>query len=308
LSNHRAPRELLLLDGRQHVRAPGHWQGWLAQQATDLGWTVDVPTLPRPDAPSLTAWRASVLAALRRSPGCTVVAHGLTALLWLQLAAGGLDGTLAPQRVLLVAPPGPGSVGGGDVGAPLPAAVTAAAVRALSVQVPQLVFAPDDPWTTPDAGATYARPLELAAVAVPGGGHLNGASGFGPWPAVLHWLLDGVWPDPATGPEQALTLHHLPSGRRLGIAVAGPVSPHLRRHAELLLERAGQRPVRRLATLRPRVGEPRTRAEDVADFVRRYGHEYTVVTVTEDLLSGPLVDACRTEGCHLVTAPANRTS
>jgi len=303
LSNYRAPRELLLLDGRQHLRAPGHWQGWLAQQATDLGWSVEQPTLPHPDEPSLTAWRASVLAALRRSPGCTVVAHGLTALLWMQLAATGLAGSPAPQRVLLVAPPGPGGPGSGDVGAPLPAAVTAATVRALSAEAPLLVFAPDDPWAAPDAATTYARPLELAVVPVPGGGHLNGASGLGPWPAVLHWLLHGSWPDAATGPEQALTLHHLPSGRRLGIAVAGPLPPQVRRHAEVLLEHTGQRPLRRLATIRPRVGEPRTRAEDVTDFVRRYGHEYTVVTVTEDLLSGPLVDACRAEGCRLVTTP-----
>ncbi|WP_432563473.1 RBBP9/YdeN family alpha/beta hydrolase [Kineococcus sp. SYSU DK003] len=310
MSRYPAPRELLLLDGWQHRRAePGHWQGWLAQAATDAGWTVSHPTLPHPENPSLAAWRETV--ASRLTPGCTVVAHGLSALAWLRFAAQGPAGPRA-GRVLLVAPPAPGDHGGdggdgGDIARPLPAAVDPAAVRALSREVPLLVFAPDDPWTRPDAGALYGERLELPSIVVPGGGHLNAAAGFGPWPAALHWLTEGCWPDATASPAQALTAAHRPSGRRLGIAVAGDLPDDLLSRAADLLTVTGHRPLRRLATIRPRYGETRTRPKDVTAFVHRYGHEYTVVVVPEELDSGSLRDVCRSEGCGLVTTgPASR--
>ena len=326
MPNSRAPHELLLLDGWQHRRAPGHWQGWLAQQATDRGWRVEHPTLPHPEAPSLQHWRAAVLSALHRTPGCTVIAHGLSALLWLHLAADGLAGAPPARRVLLVAPPAPAqhptdrptdhltnrpanhrAERDEAINAPLPSSVSAATVRALSTHPPLLVHADDDPWAQPDADALYGRPLQLPSVLIPDGAHLNAAAGFGPWPATLHWLLTGVWPDPAAGAQQALSTYHLPHGRRLGIAVAGEIPAHVHHHVAALLEITGQQPLRRLATIRPRVGESRTRAEDVTDFVRHYGHEYTVVTITEDLLSDDLAEACRAEGCRLVTT-ATHTS
>jgi predicted alpha/beta hydrolase family esterase len=298
---HCASRDLLLLDGWQHRREPGHWQGWLAQAATDAGWTVVEPTLPTPENPDLAVWRAAVLGWLERYPGCTVVAHGLTALLWLHLAAAGL-GTVPPaSRVLLVAPPAPGRHGGDVSAAPV---LDPRGVRAASGEVPLLVFAPDDPWAQPPAGTLYG-PLELPTVEVPGGAHLNGAAGLGPWPAALHWLDEGSWPTPEGSALQAMTVAHRPGGRRLGIAVAGDLPNGVLDHAARLLRITGQRPLRRLATVRPRVGETRTRPEDVSDFVRRYGHEYTLLTVPEDLRSSSLEDACRDEGCLLVTTPSS---
>jgi hypothetical protein len=81
----------------------------------------------------------------------------------------------------------------------------------------------------------------------------------------------------------------------------------LRAEAARALIASGVQPVRRLATLRPRVGESLTRTADIAYFVQRFGHEYTVV------VAGPpdgadcrelLVAACADAGCTLLFADA----
>lgn len=284
---------VLLLDGWQHRRAPGHWQGWLAQELVDRGWTVDYPTLPEPSKPSQAAWSAVITAALQRDPGCTVIAHGLSALSWLHLSAQGPRGVPQASRVLLVAPPAPGAHGG-DVSAELPGATGAA----LSVRPPLLVFATDDPFCVPDAGFRYGGPLGLGSVEVAGGGHLNAAAGFGAWPEVLEWVLSGVWPEPSL--RHTLELLHRPAGRRLGIAVSVPAPDELAAAAAGVLELSGVTAARRLAFLRPRVGETSTRPDDAVDFVRRYGHEYTVLAVAPELGTPELRSACAQEGCRLL--------
>jgi len=292
-----SPETLLLLDGWQHRRIEsGHWQGWLAQTVTDAGWTVAYPSLPDPENPHLDRWRTTVEAWLRLLPGTTVIAHGLSALAWMRWAGTALDAP-RPSRVLLVAPPAAGDHGG-DVAAQFPTA-TPAHLRNSAAEPPLLVHDPADPWCAPGAGTLYAEPLELATATVPGGGHLNAATGFGPWPAVWSWVRTNSWP--GQGPSDELTTAHRPSGRRLGIALAGRIPAELVAHAEQLLTITGHRPLRRLATLRPRHGENLARTEDVTDFVRRYGHEYTALVVSAELNSSSLAHACRSEGVRLVT-------
>lgn len=67
---------------------------------------------------------------------------------------------------------------------------------------------------------------------------------------------------------------------------------------------AGFDPDRFLALIRPRWSEDFLRAEDVTDFVQRYGHEYAVVllTIGVDVVADPneltsIVDACHRAGC-----------
>ncbi|NPC98722.1 PaaX family transcriptional regulator C-terminal domain-containing protein [Nocardioides sp. zg-DK7169] len=133
-----------------------------------------------------------------------------------------------------------------------------------------------------------------------------------PAPAVVHRAA------PADA-GAVLTRLHLPSGHRQGIAVGPDVAPEVVAAAAEVLACAGADPQRRLATVRPRVGETRTRTEDLRWFVERYGHEYTVVAATSAEAgaaptdAGPeaapeaapapdpaLVRACAAAGCALV--------
>lgn len=67
-----------------------------------------------------------------------------------------------------------------------------------------------------------------------------------------------------------------PAGHRLGIAVAGDCPDDDAAVVAAVLADHGHSPERRLARLRPRGDEPRTRPEDVAEFLTLYGHEYGV--------------------------------
>ncbi|MFC8845312.1 MULTISPECIES: hypothetical protein [unclassified Micromonospora] len=98
----------------------------------------------------------------------------------------------------------------------------------------------------------------------------------------------------------AVRAAHRPAGHRLGIAVGMPAPDALVDGLAAILRAGGQDPRRRLARLRPRYGETATRPEDVAYFIDRYGHEYTVVVLGPTHTSDAVIAACRAEGCALV--------
>lgn len=270
-----AVRHVLLLDGWQHRREGLHWQGWLADALAGSGVTAEVLDLPDPEHPSVDAWSAAVAQALAGRTDVAVVAHGLSVLLWLRMCG---DGT-APRvrRVLLVAPPATGAHGG-DVSAPLPTSVTAAAVAASADEPVLMVSAVDDEFL-PDGAAVYATPLGIAHVELAAGGHLNAAAGFGPWPAALSWCRTGRWP--AEDLASAVDRLFEPRGRRLGIVVTTDLTPDGAASAADALERHGSTADRRLARLRPRANEATLRVEDVCDFARKYGHEYALALLPQ---------------------------
>jgi phenylacetic acid degradation operon negative regulatory protein len=106
-----------------------------------------------------------------------------------------------------------------------------------------------------------------------------------------------------TTPDDALSAVrelHRPSGVRLGIATCVAGQPGLMNGIGAVLTDAGQLPDRRLARVRPRPGEPAARPEDLADFIRRYGHEYTTVVIDAALADDAIEQACADEGCALV--------
>jgi hypothetical protein len=97
---------------------------------------------------------------------------------------------------------------------------------------------------------------------------------------------------------------HRPSGRRLGIAVVPGVAQDLADAAARALVATGADPARRLAWLRPRPGEHRTRPEDVAYFMQRFGHEYTVLLCPQEHAApdANLEEVCHQVGCSLIVA------
>jgi hypothetical protein len=88
--------------------------------------------------------------------------------------------------VLLVSPPA-SSVLASTIVAPFVAEppTSTGARSALIVTGESDPFSPDGP------AVEYAEPLGVDVVTVPGGGHLTPDDGFGPWPYVLAWCLDG---------------------------------------------------------------------------------------------------------------------
>jgi predicted alpha/beta hydrolase family esterase len=178
-------RNFLILHGLGGS-GPGHWQTWLAARLRADGERVAYPDLPDADSPSLTTWRGALDGELAALPAgdVVVVCHSLACLLWLHHVA---DGGAQATRTLLVAPPS--EAGGLSEFAPFvptPLPKLAAGAR--------LVCSDDDPYCPEGAAGLYGEPLGIPVDVIPGGGHLIPHSGFGPWPAVESWCVDGDRP------------------------------------------------------------------------------------------------------------------
>lgn len=169
---------VLLLPGHGDDDA-GHWLGLLEADLTGAGRQVSRVAA----GDGLEAWVAAVRAQLTDHPdrGVDVVAHGLGAVVWLHHAAGSDGSGPRPDRVALVAPPSAGAPDGF-----LPPPLDLDAVRR-AAEGTVLVGGDDDPQCPEGIAAAYGVPLKMATTVVPGGGHLDAAAGYGPWPAMSQW-------------------------------------------------------------------------------------------------------------------------
>jgi predicted alpha/beta hydrolase family esterase len=177
-----AARNFLILHGLEGS-GPGHWQTWLAARLRADNERVAYPDLPDAEMPSLHAWREALTGELDALPEgeSIVLCHSLACLLYLHHVA---DGGAQADRVLLVAPPSEGA----DV--PQIAAFFPVPLPTLQ-RGARLVCSDDDPYCPEGAATLYGAPLGIPVDIVPGGGHLNPDAGYGPWPAVEAWCLDG---------------------------------------------------------------------------------------------------------------------
>ena len=155
---------------------PGHWQPWLADRLRASGHDVAFPGLPDPQHPRLDAW-LDALGPLR-GPADVVICHSLACCLWLHHRARG--GPPA-ERVLLVSPPHP---------EPLIdelASFFPVPLEPRLAHEARVVTSDDDPYCPRGGRERYAEPLGVPVDVVPGAGHINSDSGYGPWPAVEAW-------------------------------------------------------------------------------------------------------------------------
>ena len=176
-------RSFLILHGLQGS-GPGHWQTWLAARLRADNERVAYPDLPDAELPSLPAWREKLDGELAALPGsCIVVCHSLACLLWLHHVAEG--GTPA-ERALLVAPPSERS-GVPEIAGffPVPHPPLGGGAR--------IVCADNDPYCPEGATSLYAD-LGVPIDVIPGKGHMNNEAGYGPWPAVEAWCVEGDRP------------------------------------------------------------------------------------------------------------------
>jgi uncharacterized protein len=177
-----ASRSFLILHGLEGS-GPGHWQTWLAARLRANSERVAYPDLPDADLPSLGAWREVLQGELDALPDgeIVVVCHSLSCLLWLHHVA---EGGVQADRVLLVAPPSE-SAGLPQIAGffPVPLPTLAAGAR--------LVGSDNDPYCPEGAATLYGEPLGIPVDVLPGAGHVNPESGYGPWPAGEAWCLAG---------------------------------------------------------------------------------------------------------------------
>jgi serine hydrolase len=180
-----ASRSFLILHGLQ-ASGPGHWQTWLAARLRADGERVAYPDLPDADLPSLPSWRAALDGELAALPAgeVIVVCHSLACLLWLHHVA---DGGAQADRALLVAPASESAEVPEIQGFfPVPLPALARGVR--------LVCSDNDPYCPEGAATLYGEPLGIPVDVLPGTGHINPDTGFGPWPTAEAWCLDGDRP------------------------------------------------------------------------------------------------------------------
>ena len=157
----------LLIPGLDGSPAP-HWQHWWA--ATDTqAITVD---LSDPGNPDPTRWEAELAGTILRHPGAVLVGHSLGAVLISRVL------TAWPQldvaAALLVAPAEPWGQRRIQSFAPL---------RCVPLHVrATLVASRNDPWMGFQRSRHLAQAWGADLVDLGFAGHINVASGFGPWP------------------------------------------------------------------------------------------------------------------------------
>ncbi len=167
---------------------PDHWQTWLWQRLLERGVGVSYIDLPDPDEPKLEAWVEALGDEVARlgADGLVAACHSLGAVTWLHLAVR-TDRRLA-ERVLLVAPPSAGA-GVQEIAEFVPAPLDAEAASRAAGSTRVVCSDSGDPYRP--EGPEVFEPLSVPIDVIPGGGHLNTDAGYGEWPAVEAWCLDG---------------------------------------------------------------------------------------------------------------------
>ena len=165
---------------------PGHWQRWLDDELRRAGHDVVMPELPDPAAPQKDAWVASLAAVIAEGAPVTFVCHSLGCWAVDHLLAERDD--VCVHAALLVSPPSP-LLPFEPVESFMPPPRrgdrwAACAERTL------VVGSDDDDYASADDFCDVARALDVRCHIVPGAGHINVASGYGPWPFALEWLRD----------------------------------------------------------------------------------------------------------------------
>ena len=189
-------KRVLIIHGWGNERPVGHWHRLLATHLRQHGHVVAYPQLPDTQLPSLDKWLAVLKVELDmlKEAGdgeLIVLAHSLGSLTWLHLAQSGFLQEPA-SRVLLVAAADPdlcGEVPSFQIDLNSPQVKAAARSAALSTL---FVGSDSDPWQPHGVAETFAKPLDLPFVVIPGAGHFAIEEGWTPWTGVINWITDAT--------------------------------------------------------------------------------------------------------------------
>jgi len=165
---------------------PGHWQHWLAAELTARSVPFVFPELSDPLAPSREVWVRELSAIVDSSPTpVTFVAHSLGCWAVDHLLAA--RGAANIRAALLVAPPSPYSLFE-PIQSFLPPPRSPEAWEPIRDRT-LVLGTDDDEYASEDEFEELAHRIGAPCDILPGKGHLNAASGFGPFPLVLDWTL-----------------------------------------------------------------------------------------------------------------------
>jgi len=191
-----AARSFLLLHGFSHHRPPGHWQYWLAHRLRRRGERVLYPGLPFEDQPRYEEWREALRGLLIELGGegeQVVVCNSIACLLWMRFAVDRRPQEGPVDRLLLVSPPESARIPDAAEGFRM-AEVDGDAVRATSRAQIRIACSDADPFNPRGGGELYGDALGARVDVIPGAGHIGPVEGYGPWPSVEAWCLDGGSP------------------------------------------------------------------------------------------------------------------
>lgn len=165
---------------------PGHWQHWLNDELRARGAHVVFPDLPSPLEPERDVWvEALARVVADAEPGSvTLVAHSLGC--WAVDHYVARHGTSKLRAVLLVAPPSAYSLF-----EPIQSFLPPPRSRDAWAPIRErtlLVGSDDDEYASDDEFVEVAEAIDVPVEILPGLGHINLASGFGPFPKALEWL------------------------------------------------------------------------------------------------------------------------
>ena len=145
-----------------------HWQHWWAM--TDS--TAIVVNLPNPSRPTPVAWEVELASVILRHPDSILVGHSLGAVLIARVLA--MWPHLRVRGAMLMAPAE--TQGNDRIG-------QFGAIPARPLGLPATVVASrNDPWMRFDRARQLAQNWGADLVDMGHAGHINVASGFGPWP------------------------------------------------------------------------------------------------------------------------------
>jgi hypothetical protein len=97
-----------------------------------------------------------------------------------------------------------------------------------------------------------------------------------------------------------------PQGHRLGILSAGDI-PDAVAAADRTMRAHGFEPARRHAHVQPRPDEAAVRPADLADFVRRYGHEFSAAVIGAAVMDESVAAALASERIAARVVPERAT-
>lgn len=170
------PQVRLLIVPGLHGSGPDHWQTWLQAQRADAV-RIRVEDWGHAD---LDRWASAIDDTLQRHPADAwiAVAHSFGCL---ALAHHARRGGRGVSGALLVAPAAPErfSVDEGALSHALPFAST-------------LVVSANDPWMSHADALYFGRRWGSEVVELGEAGHVNPATGYGPWPDALGWAHQHV--------------------------------------------------------------------------------------------------------------------
>lgn len=183
------PKSVLILHGIEG-HAGIHWQKWLKDQLTALGYVVFSPNLPEADHPNRKEWQCAVeeQAGKVKSEDLIIVGHSLgvvSALDYIEALPRGR------KLAALVAVSGFAQDHGVELNSYFlkEKAIDFEAVRS-RLEKAVVIYGDDDPYVPQEVLLSLAKNLNVSPVVVPKGGHLNTASGYTTFPQLLRIIQD----------------------------------------------------------------------------------------------------------------------